>query len=186
MSLSCLCCVFRSEVNVTLCHDHPLRNFQLTCRSHNGTCTGTCNITGFANRSSDADRTCVCCRQFYLIGTPERTQNGNVRQFLLRSNDRYAFFTGKLTRLRQHLLDSQFLSLTEQHCECFRSQMYVSCRCFNNKLFRHGVIPPINANRQCTGFLQYCTTFCRFRQGYSPIFVKITQPPGCTRNFHIS
>ncbi|ERJ92484.1 hypothetical protein RUMCAL_02388 [Ruminococcus callidus ATCC 27760] len=30
--------------------------------------------------------------------------------------------------------------------------MYVSCRCFNNKLFRHGVIPPINANRQCTGF----------------------------------
>ena len=29
-------------------------------------------------------------------------------------------------------------------------------------------------------------TDSRFRQGYSPIFVKITQPPGCTCNFHIS
>ena len=135
-------CILRGEVDVTLCHDHALRDLQLTSRTNDRTCTGACYVTGFPDRCCNTDRTCICCRQLYLVCAAERAEDRNVRQFLLRTNDSYTLFACELSRLRQHLLNCQFLSLTEQHSKCLGSQMYVSCRCFNNKLFRHGVYLP--------------------------------------------
>lgn len=77
--------VCRSQMDVTLCNDNTFRNFDFAFWTNDLTCTRTSNIARFPNRSNNADGTSISCREFYLICLPERAEDGNVRQGLLRA-----------------------------------------------------------------------------------------------------
>lgn len=95
--------------------------------------TGAGGIAALTDRRIDADGACIGGRQLDLIGRTDRTENGNIGQLLLGTDNSYALVAGILTGLRKILFLGQLIAGTEQYLNGLLSDMNMTGRSFNQK-----------------------------------------------------
>jgi hypothetical protein len=118
-------------VDVTLSSDNAFSDFNFTCGANQLARAGTCNVTGFTNRSGYAQGTCVGEGDFNLSSRTCGTENDYVRNGLLGANNGNSFFASELTGLGQVLLMGKGSAFAEEDLDVFFGEMYVTGAGFN-------------------------------------------------------
>ena len=93
-----LCRNVGSEVDMTLCSDDALGELNLACGANELARAATCDVAALADRSLDADASCVGQRNLDLRSATLRTENACVESSLL-ANDRNLLGAGELAGL---------------------------------------------------------------------------------------
>ena len=86
-------------MNVALCNDNALGKLYLAAGTNQLAGTRACNVAALSDRSSNADRTSIGSGKLNLVCASYGTEDRNVCERLLRTNDLDSFLTGKLTGL---------------------------------------------------------------------------------------
>ena len=99
---------------MALCSDNTLCKLNLACRSYDFASCAACNVAAFADRSCNAECTCVCEGNLNLSCRTLRTEDGNVCDLTLRTYESNLFFSKELSRLGKLALVVENCALAEE------------------------------------------------------------------------
>lgn len=124
-----------SKVDMSLSNDNALADLYLAAGTYELASAGVCNVSGLSYGSCDTDGTSVCSGKLYLSLGTYRTEDRNALEVFLRTYDSNSLLAGELTGLRKVLLLGEFIALAEEYLKVLLSNVDVTCRCFNDKIF---------------------------------------------------